>query len=293
MKARSALRMWMVALVCSFLSYPLLGRADSVDPGRSASARALFEQGVAHVDREEWAPAADAFRRALLLRDSQVIRYNLAAALLELGKLVEASELLHAVQVDPAVDATLKQSAADKLTELKPRLARLTIHAETIVDGLLVQLDGVELAVAQLDVPLMVDPGKHTISARVHEEPLDEQTVEMNEGGDGLVNLRAPQPKPESVFGPPPEPPVVAPAPVLTVTTAPVTETPQPASLPPLDTAPVEKSRAKLWWGVAVGGAGAIAFVTLMVLFVPRNHGGQSGARGDFDPPAVNVTVPQ
>jgi hypothetical protein len=62
--------------------------------------------------------------------------------------------------------------------------------------------------------------------------------------------------------------------------------------LPPQDGDPPSPSRKKLWWGIAVGGVGVVAFVTLVALFVPR-HTKSGAASGDFDPPSVAVRVPQ
>jgi hypothetical protein len=257
-----------------------------VDPARSASARALFEEGVAHADHDDWGPAADAFRRALSLRDSQVIRYNLASALVELGKLVEASELLHAVQADPQVDAGLKQQAVEKLAEVKPRIARLSIQVEAALPTLVVELDDVALALAQLDVALTVDPGEHVVRERLDGVLIDEQRVQLIEGGSGLVTLHAPAPKPE---------PVAAPAALITPEQTARLSPVEPAASAPLplhDGEPQKPSRKKLWWGVAVGGVGLVAFVTLVTLFVPR-HTRDHSAKGDFDPPSVSVRVPQ
>lgn len=282
---RGALRRC-VALVCCALHALLLHgvvRAEPVDPARSASARALFEEGVAHTDRDEWQPAADAFRRALALRDSQVIRFNLASALVELGKLVEASELLHAVQADAQVDGALREQALDKLADLKPRIARLTVQVEAALPTLEVELDEGSLALSQLDVPLMVDPGEHVLLERLDGALVDEQHVTLSEGGTLLVTLRAPAPKVVPVAAPVPAP----------AETARLALEPAPAApLPARDDASVQPSRKKLWWGLAVGGAGLVAFATLVAIFVPH-HKGSSTVQGDFDPPSVGVRVPQ
>jgi hypothetical protein len=292
MKPRYAARVWIALSVslCLWLRAHAV-RAEPVDPARSASARALFEQGVAHVDRDEWGAAAEAFRRALSLRDSQVIRYNLASALVELGKLVEASELLHIVQADAHAATSLQQQAAEKLAEIEPRIARVTIHTEAAaLPELVVELDDLELGLTQFDLPLSVDPGKHVVRARLAGELIDEQSTELSEGGAALINLRAPPPKA------PPAPSVAA-APSQLVTPVETARLalaePAPSAPPPVrDGEPETPSRKKLWWGIAVGGVGAVAFVTLVALFVPR-HTKTGAGGGDFDPPSVAVQVPQ
>jgi hypothetical protein len=266
-----------------------LSRAESVDPARTASARALFEEGVAHVDRDAWGPAAEAFRRALSLRDSQVIRYNLASALVELGKLVEASELLHMVQADAQADAGLKQQAADKLAEFKPRIARLEVQCALSHPGLIVELDDAALSAAQLDVPLTVDPGEHVVRARLDGALLDEQRAQLGAGENVTISLRPRAPPPEPV---PAVAPVAAPAPVATPAQTARLALSEPAQGAPLRDEQPAPSRKKLWWGIAIGGVGVVAFVTLVALLVPQKRA--SGAtNGDFDPPSVAVRVPQ
>ncbi|HMI90773.1 MAG TPA: hypothetical protein VK509_05385, partial [Polyangiales bacterium] len=86
---------WRIMLVSCLLTAAALtaapARAQSEDASRAASARALFEEGVTFADQGHWDEASDRFRRALALRDSAVIAYNLASALQETGHLVEAS----------------------------------------------------------------------------------------------------------------------------------------------------------------------------------------------------------
>jgi hypothetical protein len=284
------MRVWVARFACLGLIALAhsSAHAAAVDPSRSASARALFEEGVAYTDRDQWGPAAEAFRAALALRDSQVIRFNLASALVELGKLVEASELLHVVQADTQADPALKQQAADKLLEVKPRIASLSIHAEAVLPGLEVELDDMTLTLAQLDLPLRVDPGKHVLRERVAGALIDEQSVELIEGGNALITLHAPAPEPVLVAKAAPVPLISA---EQTARLAPAEPGPN-SQLPLRDDASATPSRKKLWWGVAVGGLGAAAFVTLVALFVPR-HQTKHSASGDFDPPSVAVRVPR
>lgn len=289
MQPRSAGRVWIALWLGLSLGLSSSAKAESTDPARTASARALFEEGVAHVDRDAWGPAAESFRRALSLRDSQVIRYNLASALVELGKLVEASELLHMVQADGQADAGLKQQAADKLAEIKPRIARIEVQCALSLPGLIVELDDATLSAAQLDVPLTVDPGEHVARARLDGAVVDEQRAQLGPGENLTLSLRPPAPLPAPV---PAAAPVAAPVPVATPAETARLALAEPAPSVPLRDEQPTPSRKKLWWGIAVGGVGAVAFVTLVALLVPQKRA--SGATsGDFDPPSVAVRVPQ
>ncbi len=290
MQPRIAGHVWIALWLGLSLWLPTnVSRAEPVDPARTASARALFEEGVAHVDRDEWAPAAEAFRRALSLRDSQVIRYNLASALVELGKLVEASELLHMVQADAQADAGLKQQAADKLAEIKPRIARIEVQCERAPLGMIVELDETVLSASQLYLPLTVDPGEHVVRARLNGAVVDEQHEQLGAGEYLTISIRPPPPQPEPV---PAVSPVASPAPVATPAETARLALAEPARSAPLRDEQPAPSRKKLWWGIAIGGVGVVAFVTLVALLVPQKRA--SGAtNGDFDPPSVAVRVPQ
>ncbi len=82
-------------------------------------ARQLFAEGLDFVEHEDWVNAEDRFRRVLALRSSHVVTYNLASALMHLGRLVESSELLRSVVRDPSADATTHDAATQLLSEIR------------------------------------------------------------------------------------------------------------------------------------------------------------------------------
>lgn len=183
---------------CVALAWPLRASAQNDDRERAASARALFVEGVELTDQNRWAQAADRFRRALALRDSPVIAYNLASALEHLGQLVDASELLRGIANNPAVDLDLRRSAESTLAEIEPRVARVMVHAPGRAQGDHITLDDKPLLDAQLDVAVPADPGVHVVQAERNGEQLDRQTLELAEGYMLEVTLdipRAPEPR--------------------------------------------------------------------------------------------------
>jgi hypothetical protein len=293
MERRLGAWVWRIALLFScWLPQAQGAEAQATDPARSASARALFEQGVQHTDRQEWTLAAEAFRRALLLRDSPVIRYNLASALAEQGQVVEASELLHAVQADANASAELKQQADEALREVFPRIARLTIHPAPFAGALGIKLDGAPLASAQLGVPLLLDPGHHELLAYADETEFERRTVELAEGESAELQL-VPPPAPAP---PAPEPaPVVAHVPTPEATARLALPLVRQQAEPRSDTAPDSSRRKRLGWGLGLGAVALGAAVAVAVLLIPRaRHSGSSASSsGDFDPPSVGVRVPQ
>jgi hypothetical protein len=222
------------------------------DAARSASARTLFEEGVQFYDHGQWSDAADRFRRALLLRDSQVIRFNLAAALLELNKVVEASELLRQVERSEGLDPTLHTQAQERLATAMQRMARLTINVEGEVQGALVELDGRPISDPMLGVGIPVDPGPHTVRLLRQQRELDAQPIDLAAGQSGALTLRARQ------------------LPTVQQTAAAAVAQPAAAS------APIESARSEhkdnsrktkiLWWSVGAGGAVVVAAVLIGVL---------------------------
>src|SRR5712671_6532786 len=80
---------------------PAHGRAQEVATEQSTDlARQLFNEGLDFVEHEHWAEVEDRFRRVLALRSSHVVSYNLASALMHLGRFCESSELLRAIVRD-------------------------------------------------------------------------------------------------------------------------------------------------------------------------------------------------
>lgn len=249
--------------------------AQSPDAARSASARSLFEEGVKNADAGEWSEAADRFQRALSLRDSQVIRYNLAAALSELGRVVEASELLRQVDRDPAIDAALRADVQSKLSAVSARIAKLTVSLDPPDSEVTVVLDDHPLAGAMLGVAMPTDPGEHNLRALRGEEEVDAQQLTLTDGAEQSVTLATKR---------------VATPSEAAATVVPVAA---PGEEPASDRDHRDGRRSKLlWWGV---GAGVVAVVAIAVVSAMAVNGSsetdEKPYQGDFDPPSVPVKV--
>lgn len=183
-----------IVLTCLvWMSQPTLARAqESTDLARDASARELFEQGVGLAEQGDWAAAEDRYRRALALRNSPVIAYNLASALSEQGKLIEASEMVRRVLADDKTEPALRQTATTLQATLGPRIARVQIALEGQEHDDSVILDGRVLHTAQLNVEIPVDPGSHELRLERAGKTLDLQTFTLEPGARQEVRLVAP-----------------------------------------------------------------------------------------------------
>ena len=182
------------ALMClMWLSQPTVTEAqEGADLARDASARELFEQGVALAEQGDWAAAEDRYRRALALRSSPVITYNLASALHELGKLIDASEMLRRVLADERTEPALQQTATQLHATIAPRIARIQVELQGQERDDSVVLDDQVLHAAQLNVEIPADPGSHELRLERAGKTIDLRTFTLEPGGRQEIQLVAP-----------------------------------------------------------------------------------------------------
>lgn len=185
--------------------------AQQSDQERTALARSLFEQAVAHGEAGRWTEAADLYRRVLALRPTAHVKFNLAIALTHLGDIVEPAELSRQVIRDPGAPESARNDAQDLLASLEPRIATLTVRIEGDPEGATIRLDGAPLEAVSIGVGIPVDPGTHEVQALRGEEVVASASAEVAEGASGEVTLEVPPPPPPS------EPaPVAVPTPAQT-----------------------------------------------------------------------------
>jgi hypothetical protein len=252
-----AKRSWAAALAGLLVVLAPAARAQEAAPApgadleRKAAARALFQEGLHHADRRDWPRAADQFQRAHALRPSPEIAYNLSTALIRVGKLVRASELLRTIAEDPAAPRTVKRASALRLGEVLPRLARLTVWPPPgSADETVVLLDGQPLAAASLGVALPVDPATHAVQLRRGGDLVAVQEVHLGDGEHQTIRL---------------------PDPVVRLPAAAESRLAAAASFAtPVDPGPAPPPRRTWLWGVAAAALVGTAVVTVMALRDPR-----------------------
>jgi hypothetical protein len=159
------------------------------DAQRTAIARALFEEGLALADRGEWAEAGDRFRRADAVRSSPPIRFNLAHSLSRIGRVLEAVEMLHAIENDAQAAADVRASARDLRSRLERRLGRLVVELTGAPEGAQLFLDETALPAEAAGVAFPVDPGPHRVRLMSGESEIDAGDVEVGEGAEARVTL--------------------------------------------------------------------------------------------------------
>lgn len=215
--------------------------AQGSEAERSAAARALFQEGNSLLQAEAWAEAADRFERALALRQSPQITYNLTTALVALGQLVRTTELLRALERADDTPEAVVTAAAARRAEIAPRIGRLTIRAPGDRADVVLEMDGRTLAWAMVGVELPADPGRHALRAVRGDRTLDEAEVVVPEGGAAAatLDLQSVPTAVEVARGTGPEEPVLVP--------------------------PTEEPKRRWWIGVIVGVVVAGAAVGLAV----------------------------
>ncbi len=159
-----------------------------------ADAKALVAEAKAASKQKRFADAAEALRKADALDPNPQTKLDLARALIEAGKLVEASQALHAVVDAPATTPGAKKvaAAAKKLLgDLEPRIPWIKIAvigpdpAQTSTT-----IDGKEVDAAQ-EIPF--DPGDHTVVAEADGYERAERRVSLADGEHELVKLKLPK----------------------------------------------------------------------------------------------------
>lgn len=167
-------------------------QVPATDRGRTEAARALFEEGLVLVDQERWHDAAERFRRALELRPSAVITFNLASALAKQGQAIEASELLRALVKDESVQDATREAATQLLADAERQIARLTIDVRGDLASHTVSLDDRPLQAAEIGVALPVDPGPHRVDGKRDGLALFSRELSLAPGASRRVTLDLP-----------------------------------------------------------------------------------------------------
>jgi hypothetical protein len=226
-------------------------------PGAHAddrSAARLYNEGWQLYKDKQYAEACPLLERSLA--ESPLIRTRgaLAQCYEAAGKYASAYNTWQAVaeqaaRAGTAEAATLKR-AVEKAEQLAARITRLVIEPAAAPAGLQVWLDGRLLAASELNAPVPVDPGQHTLEAKAPERVDWKSTFQIAATEAGQTRRLPIEPlapiAPAHVDTPPPTP-------------SPVVEKPPPSPSPsPVIEQPPPTPRLK-YAAVATAGAGGVA----------------------------------
>lgn len=206
---RAALRAWASSLVL-LISLEIVCPTHAQEAQQTALARTLFEEGVARADRGDWVGAADRFARAYTLKPTSGIAFNWASALMEVGKLLEAQELLHQVARDPSSDPELRKQSELSLSSIDERIARIRVRVVgEVSDDARLEVDGVAWPRAAWDVNSPIDPGRHLLVLKTDDREHSRIELNLTEGDSRelVMNTSGPSelmraPRPLAASGP-------------------------------------------------------------------------------------------
>ena len=153
-------------MFCALASREALAQTSppaAQEPAASAegveAARRLFREGVAAAQAERWTEAYERFSRTLAIRAAPIIRFNLAIACENLGRLVEAIDQYRqfARETPAGADPARVAAARARIEPIEQRLAMLRVEASGDAVRAF-RLDGRAQNTALLGVDIPVDP---------------------------------------------------------------------------------------------------------------------------------------
>lgn len=148
--------------------HPTLAHAEDASAAETAAARSLAVDGLKLAQAGNCSDAAPKLERAEKLYHSPVVASRLGECLINLGRLVEGTEILRKVlrepqsgEPTPALSKALER-AQRALDAAKPRIAGLTVKVAAVQD-MTVKIDGNAVPAALVDTEIPTDPGEHAL----------------------------------------------------------------------------------------------------------------------------------
>jgi hypothetical protein len=211
---RAATGAFLAVLTCG-------GTAMAQEPSKADLAKALtlFQEGVALAAANNCAAALVKYKAVAQVKSTPQVAFNTAECEARLGQLVEA---LGNYRVAASAAAGNKRAAnvlkevPERIEELEARIPKLTITRGKGADTASIELDGSEIGSGQLGSAIVVDPGSHTIVAKVGNKEYLHETVKLGEKENKTFDVKisvaaahveppAPEPVPDAPPPPPPE----------------------------------------------------------------------------------------
>jgi hypothetical protein len=154
--------------------------AEAQDDATTKAARARFLEGVEFYDKKNYESARAAFLQAYALRKHPAVLLNLAQSSLRSGHAAEAVKYFQQFLRESTSITPAQRSDADSgIAEGRAKLGHLEISAPTAAE---ITVDGTVVGNAPLPESVDVEPGSHTIKARMTDGATDTKTVGANAG---------------------------------------------------------------------------------------------------------------
>lgn len=249
-------------------------RAEDASAAETAAARALAVDGLKLAQANNCADAVPKLERAEKLYHSAVVASRLGECYVNVGRLVEGTEVLRKVLREPQPAdappglAKALDRAQRALDAAKPRIAGLTVKVAAVAD-MRVKIDGNLLQSALVDSEVPTDPGEHSVEVSAPGFLRTASRITLAEGEKKSVSLTLTR-DPNAVVPAPPTGDAGATHP----TSAPPArnESPAPTPATQLSASPKrEPSRAAAYVSLGIGAAGVAAGGVLGVLTMQQH----------------------
>jgi len=168
----------------AFAGEPVEQKAEKA--ALTAQAGALYDQGSAAYKDQKWPEARAAFLAAWALEKHWQIAANLADTELQMGRYREAAEHASFYRAQSPED---RHARADALIA-KTKVHVVTLHVETDPLGADVWIDGQSAGRTPLPEAMFLEPGKHSISARMSGRLEAISSIDKASGADDVVKLK-------------------------------------------------------------------------------------------------------
>jgi hypothetical protein len=171
------------------LSVVLAARpAFAQDKKELSKARAQFQRAIELEQAGNYSTALEQFRDVGQVRMTPQVRFHIASCEEKLGRLVTALGGYQLAFADAdSVGEDFKAEVAAAVSRLEAGIPKLVIQRSTGAEAAEIQLDGVALGASSVGVPVPLDPGPHSISAKAPGALPFSQTVTIAENEQKIV----------------------------------------------------------------------------------------------------------
>ncbi len=198
-----------LAVVATMASAGLAHAQAPTDDATTKAARARFQEGVSLYDKGQYEASRAAFLQAYALRKHPAVLLNLAQSSLRSARPLEAAKYFNQYLRESNTATPAQRADAEKgLAESRTKLGRLEVSAPT---GAEVAVDGNTSGTAPLSDAVDVEPGMHTVRARLTDGTTESRSVNARAGEKLQVQLTPAKESPAIVPVPTPTPTPTAP----------------------------------------------------------------------------------
>ena len=156
-------------------------------------ARQQFRQGLSLEAAGDWASALAKFVEVGKVKLTPQVRFHSARCNEQLGRLNEALGEYRLAEYEAGQQGLREAAEITQARQaLESRVPKLVIRRGDGAEAARIELDGVEIGEAQIGQPIAVDPGPHTVVAKLGGDRQVEQAATVKESETAEVVLNAP-----------------------------------------------------------------------------------------------------